>query len=113
MSVFKELMSIFKEGYFSLHQITSNSIQIFSDAADFGAPTKKNDRLWKLAGQVFKEYGSDRVQSNYSTGKSVKGKIKLFSEADNPHKEVYVIEYVTCKTGACKGHDGYLTVYKE
>ena len=36
-------MSVYKEGYYAVREIQSQSVHIFSDAGDYGTPCKKGD----------------------------------------------------------------------
>jgi hypothetical protein len=115
-------MAVYKEGYMAVEAIEKKSVQIFDDAADFGAPTKKGDNLWKLAMQMASSYGkeSTRDENKYSTGSSVSIKIELLDEGAvmDERKTMaqaldrYQLDYVTCTKGQCKGYDGFLTITK-
>lgn len=50
-------MSVYKEGYHAVELIQKRSTQIFSDACDYGAPTKEGDELWKWVKQAVEWYG--------------------------------------------------------
>lgn len=105
-------MSVYKEGFKALGFIAARSTQIFNDAADFGAPTKKHDVLWNCAKQVVEMYGTKTTKSiiRYNVGSSVEIDIILMDEWDTGKEVTYKLMYVTCKTGKCKGYQGYLTV---
>ena len=113
-------MSIFKEGYFVVKTIKDSSIRIYPDACDYGAPTKKDDKLWLIAKQAIDMYGlpNTRVENKYATGSSVSIVIELIDEgavSDERKtiaeaKELYSITFTSCKDGACKNFDGYLSI---
>ena len=113
-------MSVFKEGYSIVNQITKSSKQIFPDACDFGTLIKKGDSIWNDLKQLIDWYGVEgtRVENRYSTGSSVSHKIKLMDEwaVSDGYKtveqatEYYIVEYVTIKNKP--GYDGYVNIYK-
>jgi len=115
-------MAVYKEGYMAIEAIERQSVQIYPDAADFGAPTKKGDKLWNYAGQVVSMFGDKetRKEERYSTGSSVSCRVELLDEGAymderktaKEAEDNYRIEYVTCKTGKCKGYNGFLTITK-
>ena len=45
-------MAVYREGYKAIELIAKHSVQIFRDACDKGAPTKKGDNLWNAAKQL-------------------------------------------------------------
>ena len=113
-------MAVYREGYHALKELQSQSIRNYNDACDLGVPVRKNDKNWKLAKMLFAMYGDEttRQQHNYSTGKNVYANIKLIDEwavsdgikTIKQATENYTLVYVTCKTGNCKGFDGYITI---
>jgi hypothetical protein len=115
-------MSIYKEGYHALNEIQSQQIRIYDDACDFGVPVKKNDSNWNLAKQLFAMYGdkTTRKQHDYSTGSNVYSFFTLIDEwsVSDERKtlkqatETYSMHYTTCKTGKCKGYDGFVSIHK-
>jgi hypothetical protein len=115
-------MAIYREGYHALEEIQSQSIRIYDDACDYGVPVRKNDKIWKLANMLFSMYGDKqyRKQHNYSTGKNVSTFITLIDEWSVSDElktlkqatETYSMHYTTCRTGKCKGFDGYISIYK-
>lgn len=114
-------MAVYREGYNIAELITKASVRIFNDAADYGAPVKKGDKLWNAAKQLADWYGEgETVVNRYSTGRSADKKIILIDEwaVSDERKtlkeatEVYTLSFVSCTTGRCKGYDGYITLYK-
>lgn len=116
-------MAVYREGFYAKEQIEANSIQIFNDACDFGAPTKQYDILWNYAKQLVEWYGEkDSIERHrYSTGRSCKAIVTLIDEwavsdgrkTERQATEKYVVEFVSCTTGECKGYDGYINIYKK
>ena len=107
-------MSVYKEGYYIVDQIMKAQVQIFPDACDFGAPTKRGDKLWNYAKQLANDYGTDVTKVNrYGTGRSAMKRISLRREHQPgmPY-DVFVMDFVSCEKGKCKGFDGYLHIYK-
>lgn len=107
-------MSVYKEGFYALGEITAAQTKIYPDACDYGAPTKKGDRLWNCAGMLKENYaieGTKKVH-RYSTGVSAEIQIKLFTESDNPQEMKYRMEFISCTSGACKGKDGFIYIEK-
>ena len=115
-------MAVYREGYHAVQKLQSQSIRIYDDACDYGVPVRKNDRNWKLATMLFEMYGDKetRQQHNYSTGKSVYSFVELIDEwaVSDERKtvkeatDVFRMTYTTCKTGKCKGYDGYICIEK-
>ena len=115
-------MSVYKEGYSAKAIIELASVRIFNDAVDFGAPTKKNDAIWNAAAQLVKSYSSGkRHESRYATGRSVEQTVTLIDEwaVSDETKDLktatenYIVSFVSCTTGACKGKDGYINIFKK
>ena len=115
-------MSVYKEGYHAINEIQAQSVQIYSDACDYGVPCKKGDSTWNLTNQLATWYGDkDTKKVNaYSTGKSVDITVTLMDEwaVSDERKTIkeatenYNLSFVTCKTEKCKGYDGYVTLTK-
>jgi len=105
-------MSVYKEFFYILGEIEDASVQIFGDAADFGAPTKRGDFLWGAAKQLIEWYGVEgtRKEERYSTGYSVSQIVSGLDEFETGKEEQYRIDFVSCNSGKCKGYDGMLTV---
>ncbi len=108
-------MSVYKEGFYAIHTIGSAQRQVYPDAADFGAPTKRGDRLWNLAKQAVDMYlieGTRKVE-RYATGRTCTAVIGLMNEGlergePGYGKELkFEIEFVSAKL---KNYDGFLTV---
>jgi hypothetical protein len=115
-------MSVYKEGYYIIDEIERASYQIYPDAADYGAPVVKGDKLWNAVGQLYDWYGDKETRrlQEYGTGKSVEFVAELVVEGDYRKGEYdyFKIEYHTspgCHTGGPNGTyimDGYLVAYK-
>ena len=116
-------MAVYREGYKAIEEIKKRSVQIYSDACDYGAPTRKGDSIWNYAKQLMDCYGVEgtRKESRYSTGASVKQEVKLIDEwaVSDERKtleqatEIYVVTFVTCSDGQCKGKNGYIYISKK
>ena len=108
-------MGVYKEGYYIVNQLQQKSVQIFNDACDHGAPTKLNDSIWNSAKQLADDYGikSSRKHYKYNSGESVEIQIQLGSDdSDRPCTNKYLLLFVTCKSGKCKGFNGYVSIVK-
>jgi hypothetical protein len=115
-------MSVYREGYHAAQLIKDKSVQIFNDACDFGAPTKKGDAIWNAAKQLIEWYGveNSRREDRYSTGRSVTAKVELMDEwavSDERKTETeaidrFVVSFTSCDKGRCKGFDGYINIEK-
>ena len=115
-------MSVYKEGYHAVREIQSQSVHIFSDAGDYGTPCKKGDSIWNLTKQLTEWYGDKDTKKVdvYSTGKSVEIVAILIDEwsVSDERKTIkeaterFYVSFTTCKTGKCKGYDGYVMVSK-
>lgn len=115
-------MSVYREGYNAKELIERASKRIFDDAIDFGAPTTKDDAIWKAAAQLVSGYGSGkRKEARCATGRSVEQEVTLINEwavsdevmTVKQATEVYIVSFVSCTTGACKGKDGYINIFKK
>lgn len=115
-------MSVYKEGYHAVELITKRSKQIFSDAADHGAPTKKGDEIWNAAKQLVDWYGvkGTRKEHKYASGQTVAHQVTLMDEwavsdgrkTEAQATDLYVVTFTSCTSGACKGYDGFVMVYQ-
>lgn len=111
-------MSVYKEGYSTIRKITSQSVQIYSDACDYGAPVKVGDILWNDLIQLVEFYGVEGTKTKDKLGCSVKvflmdewavsDERKTVKEAE----EFFMVSYNKCDSGACKDFDGYITIEK-
>lgn len=55
-------MAVYKEGWFWLEDIEQSSVPIFNDAADMGAPCRKDDSMWNTVKWMFDWYADcDRI----------------------------------------------------
>ena len=113
-------MSVYKEAFSALSVIAGNSVRIFSDACDFGAPTRKGDEVWVAAG-VLAEYSKEKTNvSKYATGQSASKIVTVVDEwavlderkTIEKATETYLLAYTECHYGKCKGMDGYISVTK-
>lgn len=102
-------MSVFKECYYVIDQIKKQSCQIYSDACDFGAPVRIEDKLWNMVAQIVDENGIISTRSSGDWGVSIK--IKTMDEVSGD-TEYYLISYCKTNKGKCKGYDGYFVVYQ-
>lgn len=115
-------MAVYREGYHAVNEIQKASIPIYPDACDFGAPTKKGDKIWKIAGQLVSQYAVEgtRKEYRYATGRSSSAVVSLLDEwavsdgfkTPAQARDLFNIEYTSCTSGACNGFDGYITVTK-
>lgn len=116
-------MSVYREGYKAIEEIKKRSVQIYSDACDYGAPTKNGDSIWNYAKQLVEWYGikGTRKENRYQTGASVENEVKLIDEwaVSDERKtieqatDIYVVHFVTCSDGQCKGKDGYIYISRK
>ena len=115
-------MSVYKEGYKGVEAIKNASKRIYNDAADYGAPTKKGDKLWNLAKQLVADYGVEgkRHLDHYCT---VTTQIELldewaYSDDERPNRNIknytdtFTLTYTKCIMGQCAGYDGFLSITK-
>jgi hypothetical protein len=115
-------MANYQEAYRAVNEIQSQLIQIYNDSTDHGVPVRKGDKNWNLAKMLFSSYGDKltRKQHDYSTGKNVYSFISLIDERSisdglktvKQATDTYAMHYTTCKTGKCKGYDGYISLRK-
>jgi len=106
-------MSVYKEGFHCKALLEKRAVKIFEDAADFGTPVKQGDNLWNAAHQLVTWYGDPetRVENRYPSGCSVHQSVFLQSEnSERPEAFYYLISYVSCTSGKCKGYDGYVYI---
>lgn len=95
-----------------VESIESKSKQIFPDAADFGAPTRKGDAVWNAAKQLVDWYGVEgtRIEQRYPTGTTVSQVIEYMpNEHESDEYIKVVVEYTTTRNHPSM--DGYVTVY--
>jgi hypothetical protein len=103
-------MSVYKEGYYAIKEITNHSTQIFSDACDYGAPIKKNNTLWNLVKQLVDQYKVDGTRESGEWG--VSNVVELMDEWGGGVIERFKITYCVTNKGRCKGFDGFVSVDK-
>jgi len=114
-------MSVYKEFVKASQIIEKNSKKIYTDSVDFGAPAKKGDDVWNAAATLSYWYGdkTTRKEVKYSTGTSVEIEVTFIdewavSDGEKSVKQattVYMLEFHTCKEGACKGFEGFVHLY--
>ena len=107
-------MSVYKEGFKFIETIEKNSINIYPDACDNGMPVNKDDQTWNNCKSIIETYKINGTRKEYGTAPNltVSNTIMLVDEWNPPHKEYkFKIEYIQCTTGACKGFDGFISVY--
>ena len=115
-------MAIYREGYHAVQKLQDQSQQIYPDACDFGVPITKGDKNWNLSKQLGEWYGDkeSRKVHTYSGGTNVDMIVTLIDEwaVSDERKTVkeatdkFHLSFVSCKTGICKGYDGFIQVYK-
>lgn len=115
-------MSVYKEGYHAIQLIESQSKQIFSDSCDFGAPTRRGDLIWNVAKQLVDQYGvkETRQENHYETGRSVDQRVELMDEwavsderkTEQEAIDLFIVSFVSCSTGRCRGYEGYVVINK-
>jgi hypothetical protein len=111
-------MSVYKEGFSAIKDIENNSVQIYNDACDFGAPCKKGDKIWNAAKQLVDWYKVENGRKQYTYG--VENVVELMDEwaVSDRRKtveeatEYYRVSYHKANTGACRGYDGFISVEK-
>jgi hypothetical protein len=94
-------------GLLTIKEITETSNYIYSDASDYGTPTKAGDRIWKMAQSLVKNYAivGSRKTFRYSTGSTVTARVKV-------QGKIYEVTFNTCTDGLCQGYDGYVYIAK-
>ena len=115
-------MAVYREGYHAVKEIQSRSVQIYSDACDYGVPCRKGDSIWKLTNQLATWYGDNTTKRvhKYSTGKNADIMVTLIDEwaVSDERKtlkeatEHFHVSFTTCTDGVCKGFDGFVSVTK-
>lgn len=118
--------AVYREGYKCLELIEQNSVQIYPDAADFGAPYNKGDKIYNATKQLVDWYKDKNIpikNHKYSTGASSEATVTLMDEwaVSDERKTVaeatekYLVSCVTA-TGGIKHngqtYTGYVTVTK-
>lgn len=107
-------MSVYKEMRDYVRRIKSESVQIYSDACDFGVPVYTNeDSIVKETKQMMEMYDLKRNEYSYGTGTTVSlkfdGGYPAIIEAGFQKAN---IEYVTCKNAKYNGKKikGYISL---
>lgn len=112
-------MSVYKEAFMIIDELTSQQEQIYPDACDYGVLVKEGDHNWNLAKQLADWYGIEgsRHVTKYTTGTSVEIFISVMWEWDDTkefaHGEelTFHMEYHTVKDRLIGQHvDGYITI---
>jgi hypothetical protein len=115
-------MAVYREGFSAIKDIEDNSVRIYDDACDFGAPCNKGDKIWNAAKQLVDWYGVPGSRTDYSKvgGNGVTQTVELMDEwavsdkrkTEEEATEYYRVSYHKANTGACKGYDGFISVEK-
>lgn len=107
-------MSVYKEGFYAVRTIESLSRRVYPDAADFGVPVQKGDKIWNLARQAVEMYGVEgtRKVNRYSTGVSASTVIELMDEWNTGKTSFYEISYTSARGLKAYGqtYDGYISI---
>jgi hypothetical protein len=113
-------MAVYREGFKILELLQKQQVNIFRDACDYGVPVIKGEPNWLLVNQLVTTYGDikTRRENRYSTGRSVEAKITLIDEwavsderkTINEATETYLVTFVSCNEGMCRGFDGYVNI---
>lgn len=118
--------AVYREGYHCIDIIQQNSVQIYPDAADFGAPYNKGDKIYNATKQLVDTYKDKNIpikNNKYSTGASSEATVTLIdewavSDGDKTVAEAtekYLVNCVTSKGGIKyngQTYTGYVTVTK-
>lgn len=56
-------MAVYREGYHALETIKELEQQVFSDAADTGAPVDRKDNVWVSIMQLYDMYGEKKTRA--------------------------------------------------
>jgi hypothetical protein len=114
-------MSVYKEGYHALELITKEAKQIWPDAADFGAPVKKDSSLWNWIKQLTEWYGikSTRYASapdkKHMTASIYVHLMDEWAVSDERKTEEEATEFYKVtynKTPGIPNYDGFVEYYK-
>lgn len=107
-------MSVYKEFFHAVQYIKTQSQQIWNDACDYGAPTKKGDKIW-TAMKMLADYAVDgtRKVERYETGTTVEVEVYgidewAVSDVRLSQKDAEV-KFKMCYTTTQRGSfDGYV-----
>ena len=111
-------MAIYREGFSAIKDIEDNSVRIYDDACDFGAPCKKGDKIWNAAKQLVDWYGTpdSRIVNGYDVAQTVEimdeWAVSDRRKTEEEATEYYRVSYHKANTGACRGYDGFISVEK-
>lgn len=108
-------MSVYKEFFHAVQIIETHSRQVWNNACDYGAPTKKNDAVWG-AMQTLADYVIDgtRKVERYETGTTVEVEVYGIDEwavaDDCVSQEDAVVKFkmIYVTTNKAKQFDGYV-----
>lgn len=107
-------MSVYKEMRDYIRRIKSESIQIYSDACDYGVPIYSNDdSIVKETKQMIEWYDLERTEEKYGTGTAVRLKFDGgFPAIIEAGFQKATVEYITCKNTKVNGKKikGYLSL---
>ncbi len=101
-------MSVYKEGFYAVEKISKASRKIYTDSADFGAPTKKGDDIWAWTKQLVEQYGvpNTRNAEYYETGTTVSQTVELVDEFNSGQIMRYFVSFTTVTDNP--NMDGYV-----
>ena len=119
-------MAIYSEGFSAIKDIENNSVRIYNDACDFGAPCKKGDKIWNAAKQLVDWYKVENSRKQYNIGNKpygVENVVELMDEwaVSDRRKtveeatEYYKVSYHKMSKGsdgAYRNYDGFISVEK-
>jgi hypothetical protein len=114
------IMAVYREGYHAIKSIESESLQIYPDACDYGAPCKKGDNIWNLANLLANWYGDKSTKQIGPNKTSTNIRVTLIDEwaVSDERKtikeatDIFDISFVKCTTGKCKNFDGFVCITK-
>jgi len=107
-------MSVYKEGYHYVSIIEEKSVRVYNDACDWGAFTKKDDKIWNVTQQLVKMYGikETRHETKLKTGSIVlEIDVELVDEWNTGEVEMFHVTFVKPKKKFVH-FDGFVTVDK-
>lgn len=104
-------MSVYKEGYYAVSTIKSQSRRVYNDAADFGVPVHLGDDTCREVKSAMHFYGlpETRKVERYLTGVTVTQTIELMDEWNTGRIERFRFTYVSMDPKRDK-FDGYIYV---
>lgn len=107
-------MSVYKDFFHAVQYIETHSHQIWNNSCDYGAPTKKGDKIWG-AMQMLAVYAVDgtRKVQEYATGKTVEVEVYGIDEwavsDERLSQKDAEVKFKMCYTTTQRGSfDGYV-----